>query len=85
MFHLFAIRTADRDHLRAVLASAGIEAGIHYSPALHRQPALSPTAADHAFPRASDWAREELSLPIYPELAEAQLSYVAEQVNQHAV
>ena len=85
VFHLFAIRTADRDHLRAVLASAGIEAGIHYSPALHRQPALSPIAADHAYPRASDWAREELSLPIYPELAEAQLSYVAEQVNQRAV
>jgi dTDP-4-amino-4,6-dideoxygalactose transaminase len=85
VFHLFAVRTADRDHLRTALAAGGIETGIHYSPALHGQPALSSPADEQAFPRASDWAREELSLPIYPELAEAQLSYVAEQVDRHAV
>ena len=79
VFHLFPVRCEDRDSLRGHLASAGIETGIHYSPALDAQPALSAGALSRApFPAASAWAEEELSLPIFPELRDDEVTRVAE-------
>jgi dTDP-4-amino-4,6-dideoxygalactose transaminase len=85
VYHLFPVRVPDRDALQERLAAAGIESGIHYSPALHEQPALE----GHAIQRgeleiASAWAREELSLPIYPRLARAQIERVSELCCNHA-
>ena len=76
--HLMPVRCEDRDGLRDHLASAGIETGIHYSPALHRQPALAGVRSEGSLPAASAWAEEELSLPIFPELREDELERVAE-------
>jgi len=79
VYHLFPIRVPDRDQLRARLETDGIATGIHYSPALHEQPALA-----GLFRRSEDlceaeaWAREELSLPIFPGTTDAQVERVAE-------
>ena len=52
-----------RDAVAARLRAAGVETGVHYSPPLHRQPALRGLAvASGDLPRAEAWAREELSL-----------------------
>ncbi len=80
VFHLFPVRCEDRDSLRAQLAAAGIDTGIHYSPALDAQPALSGVHFEGSFPAASAWASEEISMPIFPELRDDELARVAEAV-----
>jgi dTDP-4-amino-4,6-dideoxygalactose transaminase len=71
------VRCEDRDKLRDHLASAGIETGIHYSPALDGQPALAGVRSEGPLPASCAWAEEELSLPIFPELREDEVAAVA--------
>lgn len=66
VWHLFVVRTRRRDALRAALASAGIETGLHYPVPLNRQPCLARLAgAPATYPVAEQWAREGLSLPLF--------------------
>jgi dTDP-4-amino-4,6-dideoxygalactose transaminase len=81
VFHIYAIRTPERDRLQATLTSAGIESGIHYPQPVHLVPAyrdLGHKAGD--FPNAERAAEEVLSLPMYPELPKADIERVAEAV-----
>lgn len=73
--HLFPVRLSERDRIAARLSEQGIETGIHYSPTAAWQPPFD-TPPD-AFPAARRWQREELSLPMFPELEEAQVERVA--------
>jgi dTDP-4-amino-4,6-dideoxygalactose transaminase len=77
IYHLFPVRTAERDELAARLAKAGIQAGIHYSPAVHAQPVFADLGLQGRFPVAEAWAAEELSLPIFPELRRSEVERVA--------
>ena len=83
VYHLFPIRTADRDGLARQLAADGIACGIHYPLALPDQPAL-PVLRGACAPVARDWAARELSLPIFPELTGAELESVTDAVT-HAL
>jgi dTDP-4-amino-4,6-dideoxygalactose transaminase len=76
--HLLPVRCEDRDGLREHLGAAGVETGIHYSPALDGQPALAGAISDDPHPVAARWAEEELSLPIFAELREDEVERVAE-------
>ena len=79
--HVFPIRVAERDALRAHLRERGVETGIHYAVPAHLQPALRRHAHRVLDPKRTEAACGELlSLPMYPELADEQLDYVAEQV-----
>jgi dTDP-3-amino-3,4,6-trideoxy-alpha-D-glucose transaminase len=79
VYHLFPVRVPRRDDVRARLRAAGIGTGVHYSPPLHRQPALQGLAvAPEALPRAEAWAREELSLPMSPKLRPTEISTAAQ-------
>lgn len=69
VYHLYVVRTRDRDDLRRSLQSQGIETAIHYAAPVHLQPAytdLGYSAGD--FPEAERAAREVVSLPMYPAL-----------------
>lgn len=81
IYHIFAVRTADRDNLLNKLKNEGIGAGIHYPIPLHLQPAyryLGYKAGD--FPVTEKCAREIISLPMYPELDEVKIKKVAEAI-----
>jgi dTDP-4-amino-4,6-dideoxygalactose transaminase len=81
--HVYAIRTADRDRVRADLTRAGIGTNLHYMTPVHLQPAyahLGYRAGD--FPQAEALARETLSLPIYPEMPDAHVAAVIDAVAQ---
>jgi len=79
VYHLFPVRVPDRDGVRRRLREAGVETGVHYTPALHEQPALRRVAVSPApVPRAEAWAREELSLPMSPLLEDDEIDCVAE-------
>jgi dTDP-4-amino-4,6-dideoxygalactose transaminase len=82
VFHLYVVRSPGRDELREHLASLEIQTGLHYPVPLHLQPAyesLNYRLGD--FPVAERWARECLSLPIFPEMRRDQLDEVILGVN----
>ena len=77
VYHLYVVRTPQRDAIIEELRSAGIEAGVHYPVPLHLQPALrSMNLAGGSFPVTEAAADTVLSLPLYPEMTEAQQDYV---------
>jgi len=80
-YHQFVIRTGERERLRAHLAAAGIETGVHYPVPLHRQPAwLQRYGESPPLPRAERLAQEILSLPVFPDLTDAEVERVADAV-----
>src|SRR6266511_1328062 len=84
VYHLYVVRTSRRDALLAHLTAAGIGAGVHYPIPLHLQPAYA--ALRHRvgdFPVAEAYARECLSLPIYPELTDEQQDRVVDAVRAY--
>ena len=78
VYHLFPVRTAARGQVRAALAEHGIGAGVHYWPAVHRQPPYDDDSGE--LPIATRWSEEVLTLPIFPELTEVEVSAVAESL-----
>jgi dTDP-3-amino-3,4,6-trideoxy-alpha-D-glucose transaminase len=80
VFHLFPVRVPERHTVAATLRAAGVETGVHYSPPLHRQPALRGlTVESGELPNAEAWAREELSLPMSPRLRRAEIEVAARE------
>jgi dTDP-4-amino-4,6-dideoxygalactose transaminase len=79
VYHLFPVRTPERDALHAHLASAGIETVVHYPVALTKQPAFAVYPSPEC-PVAAAAAEELLSLPISPRLADADVVRVAEEI-----
>jgi dTDP-4-amino-4,6-dideoxygalactose transaminase len=72
--HVLAIETADRDRVRASLAAAGIETGIHYPRPVHLVPAFANLGYCRGdFPLAERVAGGTLSLPLFAEMSEAQI------------
>lgn len=77
VYHLYVIRTPQRDALLQHLKSRGIAAAVHYPIPLHLQPAFAFLEhGEGTFPVSERMAREVLSLPIYPELTEAQQDHI---------
>lgn len=78
VFHLYVVRSAERDELLARLRCEGIGASIHYPVPVHLQPAYAGRfARAGSLPNTERIAREILSLPIYPELGEAEIPRVS--------
>jgi dTDP-4-amino-4,6-dideoxygalactose transaminase len=76
VYHLFPVRSANRDALQAALAACGVQTLIHYPVALPEQPAFQ-SGASAPSPVAARAARELLSLPLHPHLADADVTRVA--------
>ena len=81
VYHVYVVRSSDRDGLRDALGSHGIQTGVHYPIPVHLQPAHADIGY-HAgdFPVAEAVAGEVLSLPIYPEMTRQQVETVAAAV-----
>jgi len=83
VYHVFAVRSADRDSLRESLAKKGIETGIHYRDPVHLLPAYSDSGYGRGdFPNAECAASEVLSLPLYPELSREQVELVSAAIRE---
>ena len=81
VYHIYAIRTVDRDGLHRSLQAAGIQSGLHYPIPVHLQKAhldLGYRAGD--FPISEAAAHEVLSLPIFPEMTGRQVEQVVAAV-----
>ena len=78
VYHVYTIRSTDRDHLQAALGAEGIQTGIHYPMPVHLQPAYADLGYGPGyFPQAEVAAQHVLSLPLYPELPSQAVAQVA--------
>lgn len=85
VYHIYAVRVADRAALQATLQANGIATGIHYPIPVHLQPAYADLGyRPGAFPESERAAREVLSLPMFPELSATQVEMVAAAICQEA-
>ena len=77
VYHLYVIRTEKRDGLQEYLKSSDIFAGLHYPIPLHLQKAYEYLEyREGDFPVTEKCAKEILSLPMFPELTDAQIEKV---------
>ena len=84
-WHLYVIRTPQRDSLQAVLRERGIQTGVHYPTALPFQECYTNFGHSHAdFPVAAAYQSEVLSLPMFAELTESQIAHVVQTITDFA-
>jgi dTDP-4-amino-4,6-dideoxygalactose transaminase len=84
VFHLFVVRANERDELKTHLAQQGVSSDIHYPLPAHLQPPYAEFGdGPGSLPHTERLAREVLSLPIYPELAEDSVDYVCQVVRTY--
>jgi len=83
VYHLFVIQTEERDHVQEVLTNHGVSTGIHYPIPIHLQTAsrgAGRTAG--SLPVTEQLAGRILSLPMFAELEQQQLDFVATCVSK---
>ena len=76
-YHLFVVRTPEREQLREVLARDGIGTLVHYPRPIHGHPAYEQLGHGRDLAESEAACREVLSLPLYPELTEAEVDAVS--------
>ena len=81
VYHLYVIRTQNRDAFMAALAENDVFCGIHYPVPLHLQDAYRSLGYKKGdFPVAEKCCEQLISLPMFPELTSEQISYVVEKI-----
>ncbi len=85
VYHIYAVRVADRERVRQGMVDAGVGVGMHYPVPVHLQPTFAEFGYKKGdFPIAEAMADETLSLPLYAEMTAEQRDTVcaalAEQV-----
>jgi dTDP-4-amino-4,6-dideoxygalactose transaminase len=81
VYHLYVIRTKQREELQRHLSDAGIASGLHYPLPLHLQKAYKALGYKEGdFPISERVAKEILSLPMYPELTADQIDAVCHEI-----
>jgi dTDP-4-amino-4,6-dideoxygalactose transaminase len=84
VYHVYAVRVAHRDAVRAWLAPE-IATGIHYPVPVHLQPAFADLGYRRGdFPLAEAFCDETLSLPIFPGITDDQVARVCERLAEAA-
>jgi dTDP-4-amino-4,6-dideoxygalactose transaminase len=81
VWHLYVIRTENRDLLRDYLVSRGVSASIHYPIPIHLQPAYQDLRYKRGdFPVTEAYAQQILSLPMFAELTQGQIEFIAQVI-----
>lgn len=83
VYHLYVVRSRERDKLMQHLADAGIGTGIHYKNPVHLQEACKAYGYKKGdLPVTEGICNEITSLPIYPELTNADVEYVSGKIRE---
>jgi dTDP-4-amino-4,6-dideoxygalactose transaminase len=81
VYHLYVIRSEDRDGLQRHLLSKGITTGIHYPVPIHLQKCYQDLGYGvGSFPVTEKYAHRILSLPMFPELTRGQIERIVEEI-----
>ncbi|MBQ8951494.1 MAG: DegT/DnrJ/EryC1/StrS family aminotransferase [Eubacterium sp.] len=82
VFHIFAVRTDERDSLEAFLGEKGIGCNKHYPIPIHRQEAYKELGlGEGALPIAEEISRTELSIPMYYGMTDEEIGAVIDAIN----
>jgi dTDP-4-amino-4,6-dideoxygalactose transaminase len=85
-WHVYAVRSENRPAIQQKLQAEGIQTNLHYPFPIHLLPAYADLGYEEGdFPRAEAAAREELSLPMYPELSADQIERVSAAVREFSL
>ncbi|NJC95735.1 MAG: transcriptional regulator [Anaerolineales bacterium] len=83
VYHLYTVRFAERDRVQSGLKSNGIASEVYYPQPLHlTDPCRQFGYQPGDFPAAEQASRQVLSLPLYPEMSEAQLDSVTDHIQR---
>ncbi len=83
VYHLYAVRTNQRDELKVWLEQRGVQCGVHYPLPIHLQLAYRKLFAYSGgeFPNSELLSRTTLSLPMYPELRRDEIEYTCKNIH----
>jgi dTDP-4-amino-4,6-dideoxygalactose transaminase len=85
VYHMYCVRSPERDRLAAALADADIQYSVYYQPPLHLQPALRYLGhAEGEFPETEKASRENLCLPLWAGITEEQQAEVVSVIKRAA-
>ena len=82
VYHVFVVRSEERDELRAQLAADGIATAVHYPDPIHKTEAYREDAGPLALPVSEALARTSCTLPLWPGMSPDQLERIAEGVRR---
>ena len=83
IYHVYTLRVQERDELMSILRQRGIQTAIHYPVPIHLQPAYQMLGHKKGdFPVSEQTAAEFISLPMFPELTNLQIDFVADAVKE---
>jgi dTDP-4-amino-4,6-dideoxygalactose transaminase len=86
VYHVYAVRCRNRARWQEALHQRGVQTGIHYPMPVHLLPGFSDLGGTEGqFPNSERTAVESLSLPMFPELTEAQIGRVARAIKDISV
>ncbi|PYS69756.1 MAG: erythromycin biosynthesis sensory transduction protein eryC1, partial [Acidobacteria bacterium] len=86
VWHLYVVRSTEREELQKRLTDEGIATGIHYPTPLHLQPAYKYLDIPlSALPVTERVAQEIVSLPMYPELTPVDLEAVVKTATRTSI
>jgi len=84
VYHQYIIETPERDDLKQFLGSHGVGTGIYYPLPLHRHEAWRNRGfPEYRLPESERYGRENLALPMFAELTDDEVDYVADRVMQY--
>jgi dTDP-4-amino-4,6-dideoxygalactose transaminase len=82
-WHLYTVRTPERDRLQAHLRARGIATAVHYPRPIHLQPAMASAGGKMGdLPVSERLSAEVLCLPLYPELPLDAVGRIAREVRE---
>lgn len=82
VYHMYVIRTTEREELMKHLKDCSISTGIHYPVPVHKQPIMK-SRPDVILPVTEKYAAEVISLPMHPRLTQAQIKYIASKIKDY--
>ena len=82
VFHQYTLLTDHRDSIQQALQAEGIASAIYYPIPLHQQNVFAPDYPGLSLPVTESVAQRCLSLPIYPELADASIDRICEVIKR---
>jgi len=82
VYHLYVVRTRQRETLRSFLREQGVATAIHYPVPVHLQPAYQGRTplGGGGLPATERACQEILSLPMHPQLSDEQVRYVGDRI-----
>lgn len=82
-YHLYVVKTDDRERFRAYMDGRGIETGVQYALPCHKQKVFTDAFGETALPVTEDLLAKCVSVPIYPYLTEEEINSIADALKEY--